>query len=124
MQDDWHQRPGNRAKIMDFARKAGVNFVLAEDEKVPFAPETFDMVMIHHVLEHLHSSPRFLLNELLSLVKPEGFLFITVPNAVNARKRISVLLGRMNYPPFDAFYWYLVSGEAMCASMSGMISFV
>lgn len=52
------------------------------------------MVMMHDVLEHLHDSPRELLNSLVKLIKPEGLLFIPVPNAVNIRKRISVLLGK------------------------------
>jgi len=64
------------------------------------------MVMCHDVLEHLHDSPRELLNDLAELIKPTGLLFITVPNAVNIRKRISVLVGNTNHPRFDTYYWY------------------
>lgn len=64
------------------------------------------MIMLHDVLEHLHDSPRDLMNDLLELVKPEGYLFVTVPNAVNIRKRLSVLFGRTNYPSFEDYYWY------------------
>lgn len=64
------------------------------------------MIMLNGVIEHLHDSPRNLLNELLSLAKPEGLLFVTVPNAVNIRKRIHVLFGKTNYPFFEGFYWY------------------
>jgi SAM-dependent methyltransferase len=106
LQDHWHQLPGNRAKIVRFAEEVGIHFTLGQDTSLPYSAETFDMVMLNHVLEHLHTSPRFLLNELLGLVKPKGLLLITVPNAVNARKRLAVLLGKTNYPPFDGFYWY------------------
>jgi len=64
------------------------------------------MVMMHDVLEYLHDSPRELLNSLVQLIKPEGLLFITVPNAVNIRKRISILLGKINLTGFGSYYWY------------------
>jgi hypothetical protein len=37
-----------------------------------------------------------------------GYLYITVPNAVNLRKRFLVLSGRTNYPRYPAYFW---SGE-------------
>jgi SAM-dependent methyltransferase len=64
-----------------------------------------DMVMIHDVLEHLDDSPRELLNRLLTLVRPGGYLFATVPNAANIRKRISAVIGRTIHPPYDMYYW-------------------
>jgi SAM-dependent methyltransferase len=64
------------------------------------------MVMLHDVLEHLHDSPRDLLNDLLELATPTGLLFVTVPSAVNIRKRVNVLLGKTNLPPFEGYYWY------------------
>jgi SAM-dependent methyltransferase len=106
LQDDWHKKPGIREKILDFTRACGVDFRLASSEKWPFETESFDMVMIHDVIEHMHNSPKDLLNDLLSLCKPNGYLFITVPNAVNMRKRIHVLTGRSNYPRYDLYYWY------------------
>jgi hypothetical protein len=62
------------------------------------------MVMALNVLEHLHESPREPLLRLIASLKDDGYLFITVPNAVNIRKRIDVARGRSNYPPFDEFY--------------------
>ena len=56
-------------------------------------------------MEHLHNSPRDLLNELLELCKPNGLLFITVPNAVNIRKRRDVFFGKTNHPNFHDYYW-------------------
>ena len=64
------------------------------------------MVMLHHVLEHLHDPPRDLVNDLLEFLKPEGYFFAIVPNAVNIRKRVSVLRGRTNLPNFATYYWY------------------
>ena len=106
LQDGWHGRDNNRARLAEFARESGIDFRVVEGGVIPFEQPVFDMLMMTDVLEHLHDSPRVLLNSLLALVKPGGLFFMTVPNAVNIRKRISVLLGRTNLPPFDQYYWY------------------
>lgn len=104
--DDWHKLGNNRDKIIQFAKESKIDFRLASDGYLPFEKGFFDMVMLHDVIEHLPDSPRDLLNDLVVLIKPDGYLFITVPNAVNIRKRISVILGKTNLPPFDNYYWY------------------
>lgn len=106
LQDDWHKIPGNREKILSFANKCGIDFKQANGGMWPFEKNYFDMVMLHDILDHLNDSPRDMLNDLLELVKPEGLLFVTVPNAVNIRKRMSVLFGRTNLPRFEGYYWY------------------
>tara|TARA_B100000029_G_scaffold146386_1_gene141699 strand:+ start:295 stop:1188 length:894 start_codon:yes stop_codon:yes gene_type:complete len=105
--DDWHVIDDNKEKIVSFANDCGIDLKMAgESEILPFAEQSFDMVMLHDVLEHLHDSPRDLLDDLLGLVKPDGLIFVTVPNAVNIRKRVSVLLGKTNLPSFESYYWY------------------
>ncbi|MGH3764951.1 MAG: class I SAM-dependent methyltransferase [Pseudonocardiaceae bacterium] len=106
LQDEWHQVEGARDKIVAFAGECGIDFNLKRDDTLPFEKGSFDMVMMHDVLEHLHVSPRDLLIDLLELVRPEGYFFATVPNAVNIRKRIHVIFGKTNLPPFREYYWY------------------
>jgi len=106
LHDDWHQMKDNKEKILQFAKKFGVRYEATKGKQLPFEKGKFDMVMMHDVLEHLHDSPRDLLNDLLELAKPEGLLFITVPNAVNLRKRIAVAFGKTNLPRFESYYWY------------------
>ncbi len=104
--DHWHRLDGNRDKILAFAEAAGVDLRGAtENRALPFESGTFDMVMMHDVLEHLHDSPRELLNDCCELLKPEGLLYATVPNAAALCKRVWVLLGRTNMPRYDLFYW-------------------
>lgn len=105
LQDEWHLKPGHREKILSFAVESGIDFRLARDGHLPFEKGSFDMVMLHDVLEHLHDSPRDLLNDLLELAGPNGFLFVTVPNAANIRKRIALLTGKTNLPRFEDYYW-------------------
>lgn len=106
LQDDWHQNSGNREKILSFTRDCGIDFKLAVDYSLPFEKGQFDMIMMNAVIEHLHDSPRELLNSLLELTKPGGLLFITVPNAINIRKRLAVLFGKTNLTDYEEFYWH------------------
>lgn len=105
-QDDWHRIEENREKIIAFTKDFGINFKVINNNELPFEKHYFDMLMMHHVLEHIQGSPRDLLNDLLKLVKPEGLIFVVVPNAVNIRKRVAVLFGKSNYPRFGWYYWY------------------
>ena len=66
LQDTWHLLPGNREKILAFVKEMNVEFEITDRVKPwPWKPGQFDMVMIHHVLEHLADSPRGLLLALL-----------------------------------------------------------
>ena len=48
--------------------------------------------------------PMVIWGSVKNIIKPNGFLIIDVPNAANLRKRIDLLFGRTNYPPFEAYY--------------------
>jgi SAM-dependent methyltransferase len=106
LSDHWHLLDGNREKILDFIRSSGIDFRLLSHESMNFEPQSFEMVMAHAVLDHLHDSPRELMNRLLEFLKPNGLLFVTLPNAANIRKRIALLLGKTNLPAFSTYYWY------------------
>ena len=107
LSDDWHEIGQNRQKILKFAAEQGVLFEHMKEPRLPasYATQSFDMAMLHAVIEHLHDSPRALLNDILQVVRSGGLLFITVPNAVNIRKRLDVLRGKTNLPRFDSYYW-------------------
>lgn len=107
LQDAWHAKSEMQSKILAFAENVGINFTLARPgADLPYSKEYFDMVILNDVLEHLHDSPRELLNKLLEFVKPGGLLLVTVPNAGNIRKRVVLLMGGTNYQRFDSFFWY------------------
>lgn len=105
LMDEWYDRDGNRDRIVEFARSVGIDYLVARPGPLPFAPRSFDMVMAQDVLEHLHNSPRQLLNDLIELLRDGGYVFVTVPNAANIRKRIDLLRGRTNLSHFRFFYW-------------------
>jgi SAM-dependent methyltransferase len=107
LEDKWHKLNNNREKIIQFANRIGIDYYLADGGGgFTFPDKQYDIIMLHNVIEHLHSSPRSILNKLLPYLKPRGILSITVPNAANLRKRIHLLLGKTNYNRFEYFYWY------------------
>jgi len=103
--DEWHKRGEARQMILDFAKDMNIDYITLDGGDIP-ATDEFDMVMLHDVLEELHDSPRDLLIDLLERVRDRGYLFITVPNHVNLRKRIAVLCGKTNNPRYELYYWY------------------
>lgn len=105
LQDDWHQIGSNRDRIHRFAKEQGVELIVADHLPMDLRQTPFDMVMIHDVIEHLADSPRSLLLDLIGALRSGGYLYVTVPNAVNLRKRLLVLSGRTNYPRYAAYFW-------------------
>ena len=103
--DKWHREGDNLNKIKTFAKDSGVKLTELSEHVIPYEDEFFDLIMLNDIIEHLHNSPRDLLNNTIKKIKTGGLLFITVPNAVNIRKRIDVLRGKTNMPPYDQFYW-------------------
>ncbi len=108
LQDYWLHENGKIKNIIDFYNQFNIEFHYMKDDcfDINYSAKTYDMVMLHDVIEHLHDSPRDLLNDLVAALRPGGYLFISVPNLVNIKKRIDVLWGRTNLGDYDFFYWY------------------
>ena len=104
-QDAWHRDKSNLSPISDLANKVGIE-VHAQDSplQIPWEKGSFDAVTIINVIEHLHESPRYLLNLAGDCLKPDGLLLVVMPNSVNFRKRLSVILGKSNYTPIRGLY--------------------
>ncbi len=100
-QDPWHLADDNQEKIMAFAAQHGVAV-----SGGPLPEGSFDVAMFINILEHLHESPRQLLADVLSRLSPGGVLLVAVPSAVNIRKRLAVVRGRTNLPPYESFFWW------------------
>jgi len=103
--DPWHARKENLDPVLKFAKEAGVQ-VYAQDDHytIPWEPESFDVVTLVNVVEHVHESPREILNFAGRYLRTGGLLLVAMPNSVNLRKRLSVLRGQSNYTPVRGFY--------------------
>lgn len=53
--------------------------VVAAGESLPFPEKTFDLIICHHVLEHVARLPETLA-EISRVLKPSGRLYVSVPN--------------------------------------------
>jgi len=65
---------------LEYRPEAGTNFVVADAAQLPLAGRSFDLVISNHSLEHfenLHAC----LREIGRVVKPDGGLFVAVPDA-------------------------------------------
>jgi SAM-dependent methyltransferase len=80
-------------------------FQLVQEKIEAFVPDRpLEGASLMDVIEHLHDSPRGLLNHIGTILKPGGLLAIVMPSSVNLRKRLDVLRGRTNYPPVRQFF--------------------
>lgn len=102
--DPWHRQGDNLDRIRAFAAAAGIELVEGDGASLPFGKASFDAVTVCDVIEHLHASPRAMLAGTIELLRDDGWLVVSVPNALNLRKRIDVVRGRTNYPPYDQFF--------------------
>ncbi|MFX0000790.1 MAG: class I SAM-dependent methyltransferase [Candidatus Hodarchaeota archaeon] len=84
--------------------------------KLPFEPKFFDTIVCTEVIEHLFNfqSVFKLFHEVL---KDEGILIVTVPNAGWWRFRLNVLLGR-------SFYFSGKVSKELCGSFNEHIRFI
>lgn len=106
LQDEWHKDSDNSKKILEFSKKIGIEYINTMDSELSSQDMAFDMIMLNDIIEHLHESPKGILLPLLDLLKDDGIIFITVPNAGNIKKRLNLLTGGTNMPSFERFYWY------------------
>ena len=67
--------------VKDFNEKLPeeVTFKIYDGANIPFCNDTFDIIIANHVLEHI-PQPDGIISELKRVLKPDGQLFIEVPN--------------------------------------------
>jgi len=107
--DPWHLQGNNLEKLRQFAKEMNIKLTEQglDSYKLNYPEYFFDGIMISNVIEHLHESPRDLLNNAGVCLREGGYLFVTMPNSANLRKRLSVLAGKSNYPSAQMFYEWI-----------------
>lgn len=77
--------------------KAGIKFVSANfNELNPFPdlePNTFDIVIIAQVIEHILNHPLGLLRSIANVMRPGGILILTTPNPLTVMNAMRVFRG-------------------------------
>lgn len=77
--------------------KAGIKFVSANfNELNPFPdlePNTFDIVIIAQVIEHILNHPLGLLRSIANVMRPGGIMILTTPNPLTVMNAVRVFRG-------------------------------
>lgn len=77
-----------------------------EKDPFPFEPGTFDAVLCMEVLEHLGYSPSHMLGEAHRVLVPGGLFFLTVPNFINLKRTVNMLLNVPTEFPYSGYGIY------------------
>ena len=105
LSDHWHLIGKNRERIMDFTKRMNIGLITQSAGSPLIKENYFDAVLLIDIIEHLHRSPRELLNYSISSLKPGGLLIIETPNTVALVNRLKVLFGKSNQVSADFIYW-------------------
>ena len=66
-----------------------------DEDKLPYEKNSFDAVACLEVMEHL-KDPTNLIKEIKRVVKPDGIIFISLPNSNHIYYRLKFLIGKPN----------------------------
>lgn len=93
-------------KLQELYKKNNIGFdkVNLHDYSLPYADESFDMVIICEVLEHLNFNPLPVLQEINRVVKKGGYIYVAMPNQVSIDNRLKMLRGRSIHDPIQYFF--------------------
>lgn len=81
-------------RMLEQARKKGLETVQAELESLPFADATFDRILLIDAFHHVKDQ-RIALRELLRVLKPSGRLVIEEPDVRRLSVKIVALLEKL-----------------------------
>mgnify|MGYP000651632646 CR=1 FL=1 len=106
------------AKLCELARQRvpGATVIVGDLENLPFPPEMFDAASMTEVLEHL-LNPQLALKQVFNILKPGGWLLLTLPNRDWFRyARYQATHHR--YQPVDD-HWYSVAEARQMLTADG-----
>lgn len=93
-------------KLQELYKKHNVGFdkVNLHDYHLPYPDESFDMVIMCEVLEHLNFNPLPIFKEIGRILKKGGYIYIATPNLACIDNRIKLLIGRSIHHPIQYFF--------------------
>lgn len=77
--------------------------VNVEDDALPFADATFDIVLFCEVLEHMTNDPLLALTRIKRVIRPGGQLIVTTPNVARLENIARLLTGTNLYDPYSGY---------------------
>jgi len=97
--------PGEEIKITKGEKINGIPeyYCNVEKDKLPFKDKTFDIVICTEIIEHLLQDPLFMLKEIRRVLKKDGTVILSTPNAINLYSRMRLLFGRNIYAGYSPY---------------------
>lgn len=94
------------AKICESSNKifSFTNIENLEINSLPFEENSFEVVLWLATIEHIHNSPKRILEWIYRILKNNGIVIIDTPNILELRKRIMLLFGKSFMPPIQFIY--------------------
>jgi len=77
-----------------------------EKEHLPYPDETFSLVLFQQVIEHLHNSPKLIVDEITRTMRKGGVLVLDTPNHAFWLNRIKLLKGETVHWDLEKYYNY------------------
>ena len=91
--------------LFDFLRDSGIKIIDYDPfEAAPTFTDMFDVISVMAVLEHYPHSLRGFMRNALLMLKPDGKIYIEVPNIAYWPKRRALLIGKSPLTPIDDIY--------------------
>jgi SAM-dependent methyltransferase len=101
----------DRSALDQASERLGIETVWADaEEGLPFADDSFDVVVAGELLEHL-ADPRAAVTHVRRVLKPGGRFVGSVPNAFRLKNRINFAVGR--HPEPDVTHLQLFTPAAL-----------
>lgn len=89
----------------EYARNnLGLSVFNGELKDADFAPETFDIITLWHILEHVTDPKKFLMG-VNHLLKKDGLLVVEVPNIRSVAAKVSLINWELMAPKEHLFYF-------------------
>jgi glycosyltransferase involved in cell wall biosynthesis/SAM-dependent methyltransferase len=87
----WHRSAISARDGEEFA--CTIDMFNCELDRYPYPNESFDTVICCELLEHLAKDPMHMMSEIHRVLKPNGILVLTTPNAVSIRALHAMVIG-------------------------------
>jgi SAM-dependent methyltransferase len=85
--------------------------------RLPYESESFDMVIMCEVIEHLNFNPLPTLMEINRVLKVGGYLYIGTPNQSRLANRLRAMAGRSFHNPIEDFFAQLGNSRNMLVGL-------
>ncbi len=94
-------------KYLAYGREKGLNLYVGEPDLTKTPPDSQDLVILSHVLEHLNHPAEYV-NKIIDVMSPRGYLIIQVPGLLTQYKRNAKCIIGFHVAHVSYFYEYFL----------------